>query len=593
MALTNEEKQELINAIKAESQSVDELPVVDSLDGVNSLPAIRGAEVVSAPITLLRKPAEDAAKVANNAATRAEQSAETAEGAAQTANSAAELAAAAANEASTAARETNAVKENAYKVVVSYEKTALAALKGATVRFDEYIPYKGEESRITILDGIPDTEEAIVYCEEFGRFVARGGNQYYSDWGNADSFNDGISIHKNKVYLCGEKMYVWSEDEATLVEASGSGSGSGFYNLTTEQPLQSGYYTLASAVESLSNADIDDDAKPGMIITFEESAGKWVDYRFCASSIENFLDVASWEEYGGGKIKEVSVNGQAVVPDADGKVDIVVERTEIDETLDANSTNPVQNSAITAKLNEIEANTVFGMSTEISDDESSVRLAITNKSGAEIASVDIPAGSGGGGGADASTTKIVLSASVDNSVIKYGGSSKLTYTYDHQYSSGDDKGVTTGQKANIEVTMKYGSSITYSNTIQDVGKGTYTLDLSKYLQIGTTDVYVRATTIDPGTGKTQTKQSYVSVKVVALSLTSSYNLANSIAGGGYGMYSTVNIPYAVSGSGTKVVSIYLDGAQYDAATVTRSGTTNGSFSIPVSVCFWAAILSRW
>ena len=43
---------------------------------------------------------------------------------------------------------------------------------------------------------------------------------------------------------------------------------------------------------------------------------------------------------------------------------------------------------------------------EALDKKSSVRLALTNKSGAEIASVDIPAGSGGGG--ESSTTKIVL-----------------------------------------------------------------------------------------------------------------------------------------------------------------------------------------
>jgi DNA-binding MarR family transcriptional regulator len=33
MALTNEEKQELLNAMKAESQGVDELEQVDTLDG--------------------------------------------------------------------------------------------------------------------------------------------------------------------------------------------------------------------------------------------------------------------------------------------------------------------------------------------------------------------------------------------------------------------------------------------------------------------------------------------------------------------------------------------------------------------------------
>ena len=67
----NELKKELLNAIKAESQSVDELVTVTSLDGVNLLPAVRGTEVVNVPVSLLRKPAEDAAKTAQAAATRA------------------------------------------------------------------------------------------------------------------------------------------------------------------------------------------------------------------------------------------------------------------------------------------------------------------------------------------------------------------------------------------------------------------------------------------------------------------------------------------------------------------------------------------
>lgn len=120
MALTDAEKQELLNEIKASSNDVSELETVDSLDGIVSLPAMKGEELVNAPVALLRKPAEEAAKTANAAATTANKAASTAEGAAQTANSAAELAASAANEASTAARETNAVKENAYNVVVTH-----------------------------------------------------------------------------------------------------------------------------------------------------------------------------------------------------------------------------------------------------------------------------------------------------------------------------------------------------------------------------------------------------------------------------------------------------------------------------------------
>lgn len=496
------------------------------------------------------------------------------------------MAASAANEANTAARETNAVKENAYNVVLTHERTALAALKGATARFHEYLTYKGEQDRITIIDGIPSSPpEAIVYYEGGPCFVAREGANYYRDWADASLYNAPTavsSIYKNKLYLFGASMYVWSDEEGGLVEASGSGSGSGFYNLTVEQPLANGYYTLETAVAALADADIDDDAKLGMIITFEVSAGKWVDYRFCASSIDNFLTVASWEEYGGGKIKQISVNGQTIIPDAEGKVNIVIDEQEVDETLDASSTNPVQNSTITTKFNEVDAATVFDMSAEVSDDESTVRLALKNKSGAEIAAVDIPAGSGGGGGGDASTTKIVLNASVDNPIIKEGGNAKLTYTFDHQYSSGDDKGVSTGQKATISIQMLRGSTTTYSNTIQEVSKGSYDLDISKYLFAGTTDIYVKATTTDPSTGKKQTKQSYISVKVVTLSLSSSYNLANSIAGGGYGASETVGIPYAVSGSGTKVITLYVDGRQHNTATVTRSGTTNGSFNLSMS-----------
>ena len=72
MALTEEEKKELVqdvvNQIKTDSQSVDELETVSTLDGVVSLPAMRGETVVSAPVKLLSKPAEDAAATAKASA---------------------------------------------------------------------------------------------------------------------------------------------------------------------------------------------------------------------------------------------------------------------------------------------------------------------------------------------------------------------------------------------------------------------------------------------------------------------------------------------------------------------------------------------
>lgn len=59
----------------------------------------------------------------------------------------------------------------------------------------------------------------------------------------------------------------------------------------------------------------------------------------------------------------------------------------------------------------------------------------------------------------------------------------------------------------------------YSQTVSDVSKGSYELDLSSYLLVGNTDIYVVATTTDPTTGKKQTRQAFTSVKVVSLSLT--------------------------------------------------------------------------
>ena len=579
MALTEEEKRELLNEIMASSEGVTELEAVENLDGINSLPALKGEQLVSAPIALLRKPAEEAAANANKAAETANAAAANANGAVLAANTAAENAIGSAMSANSAADHAGEAARRATQAAQNYEDVAVVARNGATMRFGRII-----KDTVSVLAGTCVELDHIAYFEPRGVFIAYdlSNDAYLEMWNGMEAYADdrGAPL-KNKIFLCGATMYVWSDEEETLVEASGNGSGSGFYNLTIEQPLANGYYNIATALRALQIADIDDEAKPGMIMTFEVSAGKWVDYRFCGSSIDNFLNAASWEEYGGGKIKQISVNGQNVTPDAEGKVNIVIDEQEVDTTLDQNSTNPVQNSTVTAKFNEIEAATVFDMSAEVSDDESTVRLALKNKSGAEIAAVDIPAGSGGGEG-DASTTKIVLNASVDNPIVKEGGNVKLTYTFDHQYSSGDDKGVSTGQKATISIQMLRGSTTTYSDTITEVSKGSYDIDISKYLFAGTTDIYVRATTTDPSTGKTQTKQSYISVKVVTLSLSSSYNLANSIANGGYGASETVGIPYAVSGSGTKVVTLYVDGVQRNAHTVTRSGTTNGSFNLAMS-----------
>lgn len=567
-------KQDILNSIKSESQSVTELQEVTSLDGVKSLPAMRGTELVTAPISLLGKPATDAAAQAAAAKTVAETAANIANEAASNANNKAGIAVEAAQKANTAASNAGAVVETAKVVIGKYENVAVLALGGATARFhglSDLVEIEASEYK-TDTQGIPvyyDFSRHIFYVEDKG--------SCYRNFPEAGLYSDeNFSPLKNKLYLYGETIYVWSDEENNLVEASGTGGGN-TVNVTEEYPLGSGYYTLETAIKAVEEKR----RGKGRCITYEVSQGKWETKQFIGTSLTSWESASSWEDFGGGgTMKSLTVNGEKKTPDAEGNVSLTIDKVEVDESLNAESTNPVENRALATKFSEIDASTIFDSSAELSDDESTIHVSLMNKSGAEVTGFDIPAGGGGGG--DASTTKIVLSASVDHSTVKEGDSVKLTYTYDHQNASGDEKGESTGQKAKITIQVRRGATTTYNETTQDVSRGTYTFDLTKYLLVGTSDIYVIAETIDPTTGKTQKKQAYVSVQSVTLTLSSSYNLSSGLSTGGYGTQETVSIPYAVNGTGTKVVTLYVDGVQKEAHTVTRSGTTNSSFSLAMS-----------
>ena len=70
MALTESDIAQVLEAVKAESKSVESLETVGSLSGVKSLPGQKGDKLVNVPITLLSKPADDAAVRAIKAAER-------------------------------------------------------------------------------------------------------------------------------------------------------------------------------------------------------------------------------------------------------------------------------------------------------------------------------------------------------------------------------------------------------------------------------------------------------------------------------------------------------------------------------------------
>lgn len=557
----------VLNEIESRSHSIDELPTVDSLEGVNSLPAKKNDTMVLVPISKLAEPATAAAATANAAAQTANTAAATAENAAATANTAAQTANAAAQTANTAA----ATAENAAAAINDSMTIILSAYKGGSARIVEII-----ESATITEESSASTAGEVVYVSALKIFAYRVNETYYANWNNAGFYmnEERTEILKDKVYLCGASLYVWSEEETSLVEVSGSGSGSGFYNVTNEQPLASGFYTKETAVAALANAKVKDENKPGMIMSFEVSAGKWADYRFTATDIANFLTPASWEEYGSGKIKSISLNGQNIIPDVNGNVALTFDQISIDESLDGESSNPVQNAAVTAKVRELESGTVAGV--EVVEEDDKNILTLYGKEGNVIASTEFTGGGGGGGGSTAS--RIIITAALDKTQVKEGGNAELTYSYDHVNADGESDGI----KADITVTIKRGTTQTFEQTYKNVSAGTYTLDISDYLLAGTIDVYVRAvaTTAE---GTVQTKQAYKSISVITLLLTSSYNLGSTIADGGYKNTDTIEIPFTITGSGTKDISMYIDGSSTPMTqTINKSGTVNGSFTIQAS-----------
>lgn len=573
MALTEQErqdlKQDILSQIKSESQSVTELQEVQSLDGVKTLPAMRGEELVSAPVSLLGKPAIDAAAQAHAAKAVADTAAEKATQAATNADTKAQEAQEAAKAAGKATEELEQVKDSARQVIDRYEDVAVQALNGATARFDGILADAAiEQQSASAVTG-------VYFIASKGVFAGKREGKYYGNWQGADLYltEDRKEIQKDKLYLLGSVLYAWNEQDGTLAEASGTGGGNTI-NVSETYPLETGYYTLATAIKAVEEKL----RAKGRCITFEVSQGRYLTKQFVGTNLATWESESSWDDFGGGgTVKSVTLNGQKAVPDTQGNISLTVNETEVDETLDAESTNPVQNRAVSGKLSEIEAGTLFD-SDVTEEDDGKQTVTLKNKSGAAITQFTLAAGGGGGGG-DTATAKIVLGAGVDHSVIKEGGGCMLTYSYDHQYVGGEDAGQTTGQKATIEIRVLRGSILVYGQTTDGVSRGTYTLDLTKYLQVGTTDIYVKATTTDPDTGKPQTKQAYVNVKAVSLTLGCDYALTDGTAGGGYGSADNAVIPYTVQGTGTKTVFLYLDGKQHESRAVTRSGTTNGSFTI--------------
>lgn len=379
-----------------------------------------------------------------------------------------------------------------------------------------------------------------------------------------------------KFYLYNELYYGYSGKELSLIGGgSGSGSGSGFFNVTKEVPLTEGFYTLSTAVEALRNADIDDEEKSGMIITFEVSDGNWEDYRFEGTDISTFYDVSAWKTYGGkGAIKQITVSRGAstnvLTPDESGNVNLDIPVVEVDETIDENSTNPVENKAVAAEFKGISGKygAALRLNTIGEGDEKAYSLSLLTENGDELSTSETFTGGGGG---SVVTTKIVLTRLTPNPTVKNGDTVELSYLYDQIDTA---TGESTGNSAKVTVTIVRGA--TSSSFEQTIPAGsTQKIDVTKYIDVGTNNVRVRAE-VGEGEEKQVSSISWT-VSVVQLTLTSSFNIATTINKG-----DKVNVPYALTGSGTKTLRCYIDGVDYEDRSITTS-TSNGSFNIDTAL----------
>ena len=359
--------------------------------------------------------------------------------------------------------------------------------------------------------------------------------------------------------------------EGNWKQLSGEGTGSGFYNVTKEHPLPEGYYTLETAVQVLSSAKIEDDDKPGKIITFEVSPGKWEDYRFEGSDIKNWSEPSAWARFGGGdSIRKIRVtkgtSTTELEPDGDGAVYLDIPQFNVEQSVNEGSTDPVSGKAVALELKRRDG--MYGVALQLNEigegDDKVFSLSLLNQSGEVISTSD----QFSGGGGSALATKVILTRVTSNLTVKAGDEVRLTYKYDHVDSL---TGESTGNPAKVSVTVTRGVN---TDTIESsiYAGSTNTLVVTEYMSVGTNTVRVR---VQVGEGEEmQVSQITWTINVIQLTLTSSFNIATLISRG-----DVIAVPYALSGAGNKTLRCYVDGVDTEDRSITSS-TANGSLSIP-------------
>lgn len=222
MALTQTDKNEIIEALKAESTGIDDLTVVTTTDGVNSLPAVRGSDVVSVPMELLRKPAADAAMSAAAAATSATNAETQATAAAKSAAEAEKKATSA--EASVKAMAWPIVNGIRTDATVSDEITAEQFAQWGAGQTWHYAFHRGYNRFVCVLHS-SDYDD----CE---------GGDAFAKWPGSDEYNNADGTARtDRVFKMSGRLYVVYNGEFVPVGEHDKAWFHGYWNMLCGQIL--------------------------------------------------------------------------------------------------------------------------------------------------------------------------------------------------------------------------------------------------------------------------------------------------------------------------------------------------------------------
>ena len=282
MAWTEQDYQEIVARLMAESIGVNEVPDAGSTDDISSLPAYQPANgtevptVVKASLELLVAPALEAADKANEAADKAENNATAAQTAANTANEKAELAAQAASDvnaakegAETAAQSANTAASNANEKAVLADTAAANANDTA-----EHPTYIGQDHYVYRWN---KTAQAYDKTDIYTKGDAFSIKKVYASVANmeADKSNPDITEGDFVLVNTGDvedpdnaKLYVKADgDFEFLVDMSGAIGFTGKtpqFSIGTISTLEAG----STATATISEDGVDSDGNPKYKINF-------------------------------------------------------------------------------------------------------------------------------------------------------------------------------------------------------------------------------------------------------------------------------------------------------------------------------------